>query len=95
MGGDWKELVACAEKGDLDIVRYHIMNGIDPNYQHPEFLTTPLIEAAQAGQAEIVSFLLENGAKPNIRGIFDRMTALEVAKVYKHKAVIKILEKYQ
>jgi ankyrin repeat protein len=95
MGGDWKELVSAAEKGDLDIVRYHIMNGIDPNYQHPEFLTTPLIECAQAGQTEIVKFLLENGAKPNIRGIFDKMTALEVARVYKHKAIIKILEKYQ
>ena len=94
MGGDWKELVAAAETGDLDIVRYHIMNGIDPNYQHPEFLTTPLIEAAQAGQYEIVVFLIENGAKPNIKGIFDKMTALEVAKIYKHKKVIKLLEQY-
>lgn len=41
-GGNWKELLYASERGDLDLMRYHLRMGIDPNYQHPEFLTTPL-----------------------------------------------------
>ncbi|MFK7948828.1 MAG: ankyrin repeat domain-containing protein [Saprospiraceae bacterium] len=93
MGGDWKELLTAAEKGDVDLAKYHLLNGIDPNYQHPELLTTPLIEAAMYGHLEIVELLLANGAKPEIRGVFDGYTALEVAKIKRHKKVIQILEK--
>lgn len=93
MGGDWKELLTAAEKGDVDLAKYHLLNGIDPNYQHPELLTTPLIEAAMYGHLEIVELLLTHGAKPEIRGIFDGYTALEVAKIKGHQLVIQRLQK--
>lgn len=92
MGGDWKEMLTAAENGDLALVQYHIETGIDPNYQHPELLTTPLIESALAGHFEIVKYLLENGAKPEIKGAFDGLTALDVAKIKKHKQIIRLLE---
>lgn len=41
--GDWKEMLIASQEGNLDLVRYHIRMGENPNYQHPEFLTTPLI----------------------------------------------------
>lgn len=93
MGGDWKELLTAAEKGDFDLTKYHLLNGIDPNYQHPELLTTPLIEAAMYGHLEIVELLLANGAKAEVRGIFDGYTALEIAKIKGHKRVVAALEK--
>ena len=94
MGGDWKEMFHAAQKGDLELVKYHIKMGIDPNYQHPEFLTTALIEAAQYGQAELVSYLLENGANPHIKADFGGDTAMSVAKTYRQKAVMKVLKKH-
>ena len=57
-GGDWKEMMSAAEKGDIELLKYHIRMGIDPNYQHPEELTTPLIEAARQGQYDSVKYLL-------------------------------------
>lgn len=92
MGGDWKEMLTAAENGDLSLVEYHVKTGIDPNYQHPELLTTPLIESAAAGHLEIVKFLLENGAKPEIKSVFDGLTALDVAKIKKHQSIIRLLE---
>jgi len=40
-GGNWKEMFAAAEAGDLDLVEYHVSRGVDVNYAHPEFLSTP------------------------------------------------------
>lgn len=92
MGGDWKEMLTAAEKGDVALVRYHLRQGIDPNYQHPELLTTALIESAMHGHLEVVKLLLENGAKPEVKSIFFGYTALEIAKIKKHKAIINLLE---
>ena len=47
MGGDWKEMFRGVETNDFDLVRYHICTGIDLNYQHPEFLTSALIESTR------------------------------------------------
>jgi len=89
--GNWKELISAAERGDLDLMRYHLRLGVDPNYQHPEFLTTPLIEAARQNQPEAVKLLLQHGADPLITSQLDGETAYAVAKLYRHKNVLKIL----
>lgn len=94
MGGDWKEMFEAAFKGDLELVKYHVKMGVDVNYQHPEFLTTALIEASQYGQAEVVAYLLENGADPDIKSVFGGDTAISVAKAFKKKNVIKVLENH-
>jgi len=49
-------MLIAAQNGDLPLVRCHIRMWEDPNYQHPEFLTTPLIEAATfwtSGNSEV------------------------------------------
>ena len=62
-GGNWKEMFHAAEKGDLELVRYHLSTGIDPNYQHPEYTTGALLESIRKGQLEVAELLLEKGAK--------------------------------
>ncbi|MFK7920668.1 MAG: ankyrin repeat domain-containing protein [Bacteroidia bacterium] len=91
-GGDWKDMFAAAQKGDAPLVEYYLQQGIDPNYQHPEVLTTVLIEAATLGQAEVVKVLLAKGANPSLKSELDGWDALEIAKVHRHKEVISLLE---
>ena len=90
--GDWKEMLVAAQNGDLPLVRYHIRMGENPNYQHPEFLTTPLIEAATFGHLEIAQFLLDNGAKPELKAGFSSDTALTMAQQHKHTEIVKLLK---
>ncbi|MFM1877095.1 MAG: hypothetical protein RL266_2832 [Bacteroidota bacterium] len=90
--GDWKEMLIAAQNGDLALVRYHIRMGENPNYQHPEFLTTPLIEAATFGHLEIVMFLLDHGADPRIKAGFSSDTALTMAKQNGHRKIEQILK---
>lgn len=94
MGGDWKEMLYAAEQGDLELVKYHIQNGADPNYLHPEFLTTPLIESIRTGHLEIAEFLLENGANPAIKESFEGTTAMDLAVAARNKTAIRLLNKY-
>jgi ankyrin repeat protein len=61
-------------------VRYHIRSGIDPNYQHPEFLTSALVEAITNNHLEVVKYLLDNGAKPSIKSEFEGVDAFGAAR---------------
>ena len=90
--GDWKDMLKGAQENDLSLVRYYISLGVDPNYQHPEFMTTPLIESSRLGHAEMVTYLLNNGADPSIKAGFDGETAISAAKANKHSAIVKLLK---
>lgn len=94
-GGDWKQMFLAAGNGDVEMVAYYLRLGLDPNYQHPEFLSTPLIESAQNGHANVVEYLLQHGADPNIKSVYDGLTALETARMFKRQSVIEVLEKIQ
>ncbi len=89
--GDWKALTEAAKDGHLSTVRMYANSGVDLNYQHPEYMTTPLIEAARGGFVDIVTLLLEHGADPAIKSQFDGKTALEEAEEQGHTKVIQIL----
>lgn len=78
--GDWKDLYAAAQAGNLALVRYHISAGVNPNYQHPEILCTPLVASLINGHDEIAVFLLAHGADPQLRSEFDDMTPLQAAR---------------
>ena len=69
-GGDWKDLYQAAMAGDLALVQHHIAEGINPNYQHPEILCTPLVASIVNGHPQIalipmvpIHLLLVSGAK--------------------------------
>lgn len=93
-GGDWKEMFYAAQDGKLDLIKYHLRNGIDVNYKHPEFLTTALIVGVENGHTEIIQYLLENGANPQLKDDFSGKNALEVAKIYKRKGIVKLIKSY-
>ena len=63
-GGNWKEMFNAACAGDLDLVRYHVSNGVDVNYAHPEFLSTPLVASILARQEEAARIPTPRQAAP-------------------------------
>ena len=79
-GGDWKEMFEAACAGDLELVRYHVNAGVDVNYAHPEFLSTPLVASLLARQPAVCAWLLEHGANPHLRSEFDGLTPIEAAR---------------
>lgn len=79
-GGNWKEMFNAACEGDMDLVAYHVKNGVDVNYAHPEFLSTPLVAAALAGQEAVALYLLDAGAQPGLHSEFDGMAPLQAAR---------------
>lgn len=89
--GDWKELYSAASSGNLALVQYHVRNGVNPNYQHPEILATPLVAAIIEGHIEVAKFLLNNGADPHLISEFDNMTALQAAKFYNRPELIELI----
>lgn len=93
-GGDWKEMFVAVEDGNIDLVKYHIRQGVNLNYQHPEILTTPLIESIEQGHIEITKYLLENGADPHIKAGFSTDTPMIVARRVKNQEAIALLKPY-
>lgn len=90
--GDWKEMYKAASEGNFALLKYHIENGVNPNYQHPEILSTPLVASIIAGHDEISVFLLEHGAKPDLLSEFDGLTAFQAAEKYKRQKILNLLQ---
>lgn len=90
--GDWKEMYLAAQNGRMELVRYHIENGSNPNYQHPEILATPLVAAISEGHTEIALYLLENGADPTLKSFFDDLTPLQAAYRFKNAVIVEKLK---
>lgn len=93
-GGDWKDMFAAVQKNDLELVDYHLRMGIDLNYQHPEFMTTFLLESVKQEHFEIAKLLLENGANPSDKEIWGEYTPLSLAKLKGNKELVKLIEEY-
>ena len=92
--GDWKDMFQAIQNGNLALVKYHIQKGVNPNYQHPELLTTPLIESIENRNTEITKYLLESGAAPHLKAGFSTDTPMKVAKSMKNKDAITLLKPY-
>lgn len=90
--GNWKELYQAATEGNLALVRHHIKEGANPNYQHPEILATPLVAAILHGHTEVALFLLQNGADAKLESYFDHLTPLKAAKKMKNKELISAIK---
>lgn len=80
--GDWKDLYQAAVDGDLSLVGYHIREGVNPNYQHPEILRTPLVASLVAGHLEVAGYLLAHGADPNLLSELDNLTPLQASRLH-------------
>jgi len=54
------------QNNDLELVQYYIRIGVDINYQHPEFMSSPLLESILYCCPELTTMLLQNGASPTL-----------------------------
>ncbi|MEM9896776.1 MAG: ankyrin repeat domain-containing protein [Bacteroidota bacterium] len=89
--GDFKGLVQAAIDNDLAQVAYHLQEGLDPNYLHPEIMTNPLIEATRQGHVEVIEMLLENGADPKVTSQLGE-SAVTLARASSNSEVLRLLQ---
>ena len=90
-GGDWKQMFKGIQDNDYELVKYYLKIGIDPNYQHPEYMALPISESIRYHNIEITELLLLNGAKPSIIEMESRLTAVALAKKMKNQPLIDLL----
>lgn len=82
------------EENDFELVKYYLRTGIDPNYQHPEYMALPLAESIRHNNLEIAELLLKNGAKPLIIEMESGITSLELAKRMKNQKAVDLINKF-
>jgi uncharacterized protein len=90
-GGDWKDMYDAAVAGDLVRVQYHIKQGVNPNYQHPEVICTPLVASLIHGHSAIAHYLLSQGADPHLLSDYDGLTPLQAAQKYGRAEFVALL----
>ncbi len=90
--GDWKEMFDAAVEGNMAILRYHLSAGVDANYQHPEYMCTPLVAAILADQREAAALLVEFGADTSLRSEIEAMTPMEAACRVGNPALIALID---
>lgn len=86
--GDWKDFFQAVETGNFDLVEYHVKQGINLNYQHPEILMTALVTAIRLNHNKIAELLLDKGADPHLESYYDQQTPLQAAVKYKNNEIL-------
>lgn len=89
--GDWKDLYQAVVDGNLLLAQYHIHQGVNPNYQHPEILRTPLVASLVEGHLEIAHHLLAHGADPSLVSELDNLSPLQAARKHGHREFVRLL----
>jgi NAD(P)-dependent dehydrogenase (short-subunit alcohol dehydrogenase family) len=91
-GGNWKDLLKASGQGDVALIRYHLQQGVDPNFQHPEYFTCPIFDAVRNGHWNAVKVLIEEGnADPNCTEELSDQTPIEAAVESKHYEIAEYL----
>ena len=93
-GGDWKAMFKGIQENDFELVKFYLKTGIDPNYQHPEYMALPLAESIRYGHIEITELLLLNGAKPSIIEMESGANTLEIARKLNNQKVLDLLNTF-
>lgn len=91
---DWKYMFKAVQDNDADILNYYIQQGIDLNFQHPEYFTSALIESIRLGHHRITQILLENGASPDICEVESDKTARQIAEGLNNKEATRLINFY-
>ncbi len=91
-GGDWKAMFQAIQDGDINLVEYYLKMGIDPNYQHPEYMASPLVESIRFEHLDIAKLLLKNGADPHAKEVMGGDTALSVAQSKRNTQAIELIK---
>jgi uncharacterized protein len=73
--GNWKELFSATIEGNLNLVKYHVKNGTNVDYQHPEIMMTILVAAIKEGHTKIAIYLLQTRPNPLMQNELIKNTA--------------------
>ena len=92
-GGNWKDMFKAIQEGDINLVEYYLSTGVDPNYQHPEFMALPIVESIRFNHLKITKLLLENGADPSLKEFWGGDTCLSVAEAKKNREAVLLIQK--
>ena len=88
-------LIKACRKGELNIVKKMLKQGVSPNVLVESCGSKPLTAAVRGGHANIVRFLLDAGADPNLQDTWVSMppngTPLENAAERGHLEIVKLL----
>lgn len=76
--GDWKRFYQAVCEGDLRLVQHYVDAGIDVNYAHPEFFSTPLVAAIRHQQEQVALLIFQHGADPQRISDIDGISPLEM-----------------
>ena len=68
-------LEAASQQGDLELVRYCLANGADPNFRFKELNSTPLEIAILFRHYTVAEELLKHGADPDLP-MYERRTSV-------------------
>jgi len=79
------------KKGRLDIVKFLVDNGIDPNTTKRKSGFTPLMAAVSYGDEEITRYLLSLGVDTEVKDSFN-YTAKDYARMTGYKRLIEVIE---
>lgn len=90
-GGDWKDMFAAAQRGDTACVIYHLSQGVEVDYQHPEAMMSALVVAASHGHVPVMQALLAHGADPNLAAELGPLAPLQAAQQGGHTAAVQLL----
>lgn len=90
--GDWKGLIQAVLDNEPEEVRYYLSGGVDPNFHHPEMMTSPLIEAVRMDHYEIIELLVAHGANPTSKSQLGE-SPIQIAKQKKNPQLMKMLKK--
>ncbi|MFK8056544.1 MAG: ankyrin repeat domain-containing protein [Saprospiraceae bacterium] len=84
----------AVQEGDIELVGFYLRSGVDPNYQHPEFMASALVESIRFNQLDIMKLILDAGGDPKIKEVWAGDTALSVATEKKNEKAIALLGLY-
>ena len=91
--GDWKAMLKAITEGNEGLVRYYLDEGVDPNYEHPEMLCTPILEAIRADHASIIVLLIEYGADANRKSAYEGVNAYQAIAKWNKAHLLEYLPK--
>lgn len=75
---------------DLEIIRFLLKNGADPNEPNAEGYT-PLMYACQNVNVDAVKLLIDHGANP-LQVTTARRNALDISREYKNEKIIRLVD---
>ncbi len=92
--GAWKDLFKAVEENNFELVSYYLQQGIDINYQHPEYFTNPFFESIRQKNYNLILLFLQNGARVEEKEILTGLDAFAIAKQVQDENIIALMNKF-